>query len=163
MRNSLIAVLFSLITIGLNAQTKDANYIVDYSQAIICGMDEETFAVIEPDWKKDNPEITGNMIESLLEKTSKILPFKKSSPNTIIVQVLSITENGKFNCNVELIDASNNTVFKVNNITCSKGGTWGTKLHLMKEGAHNEGRNIGNAIKKALKDKKYKQRDKYEL
>lgn len=163
MKKFLLAICCVIFSLNLDAQINDANIVVDYSNATICGLDEESFAEIEKDWYKDNPEITGNMIEEIIDKIGKAIAFKKNSPNTIQISVNSISENGKFNCSVELIDSMHNSILKVNNITCSKGGTWGTKLHLIKEGAHKEGRNIGKAIKSALRNKKYKPIDKYEL
>lgn len=151
MRKFLLSTLCSLFLSICYAQVNDANYIVDYSQAIICGMETEAFAVIEPDWDKDSPEISGNLIEEMLKKTGEILPFKKSSQNKVKVIVHSISDNGKFICDVELLDAKNTIICKSENIKCSKGGTWGSKLHLMKEGAHKEGSKLGSALKKAYK------------
>lgn len=100
-----------------NAQISDANYVVDYSQALICGMDEESFAEVEPDWYKDRPEITGGLIEGMMSKLAKSIPFKKSSQNTIKVTVISITDNGKFNCNIALYDSNGTLKAQANNIT----------------------------------------------
>ena len=134
-----------------NAQVSDANYIVDYSKAIICGMDEESFAELELDWYKDRPEITGGLIEGIMDKLGKTIPFKKSSRNTVKVTVISITDNGKFNCNIELFDSNGRLMAQARNIRCSKGGTWGSKLHLMKESTEKEGKKLGAALKKEIK------------
>ena len=147
----LITLCFFFYSAGY-AQVTDAYYLVDYSNAVICGMDTEAFSVIETDWDKDNPEISGNILQDMLKKTGDIIPFKKDSKNKVIVIVRIITDNGRFTCDVALYDANNNVLCKAENIQCSKGGTWGTKLHLMKEGAHKEGRKLGSALKKAYKN-----------
>ncbi len=149
MKKLVLIVVCSLLSVAVNAQLTDANYVIDYSQAIICGMDEETFAEVETDWREDNPEISGNMIQEMVDKLQDALPFKKNSKNTVKVTVRSITDNGKFVCDAELIDAEQKSLFKVEGVKCSKGGTWGSKLHLMKEGAYNEGKKLGSALKKA--------------
>lgn len=147
MKRLLIVIFCFVLCSAANSQIiKDANYSVDYSQVMICGMDEETFAEVEEDWFKDRPEISGNILQELLNKTAKYLSFKKSSQNQVIVYVKNISDNGKFNADIALFNEKNELFFKIQNVSCSKGGTWGTKLHLMKEGALKEGKNLGNAF-----------------
>lgn len=63
----LITLCFFFYSAGY-AQVTDAYYLVDYSNAVICGMDTEAFSVIETDWDKDNPEISGNILQDMLKK-----------------------------------------------------------------------------------------------
>ena len=148
--------LFTLLlfTIVLKAQISGAYYVVDYSQALICGVDEETFAVIETDWEKDKPEISGGIIQGLMDRLGSLIPFKKKSSNTVTVVVKKITEKGKFNCDIMLRDENGIIQAQANNIGCTNGGKWGSKLHLMKESTRKEGRNLGSALKTAIKNKK---------
>ncbi len=114
-------------------------------------MDENSFAVYEKDWFKDKPMITGLMLQEVFLRTGERLIFKKDSPNTVKVTVLVITENGGYNCTVELIDDKSNALFEPKAVTCYKGGTFGTKLNLMKDGAKKIGATIGKALKTELK------------
>lgn len=149
-RRNFLCILFSFACLLTYGQSRDANFIVDYSQGLICGMDEESFASIEHDWYKDNPVISAKLIEGMMVGLKGVIIYNKNSANKVIVTVRSITENGKFNCDVNYVDSLGDTVMKIIGITCSKGGTIGTKLHLMKEGAPKEGENIGTAIRKSI-------------
>lgn len=151
MKKLFIFLSWFFLAISLKAQIKDANYVIDFSEALICNMDEESFAVYETDWFKDKPEIVGIFLEEILKKTGKLLPFRKSSENTVRVIVRKVTDNGKYRCDMELVDNKNSRLIDIKDVNCSKGGTWGTKLNLMKEGAHKEGSNLGSAMKSAFK------------
>lgn len=151
MKRVFFTILCIVLSLSVNAQVSDANFIVDYSDVIICGMDEPSFADMEEDWYKDKPEISGKLIEKMLDRMGNRIVFKKSSANTIKISVHSITDNGKFVCDAVLLDPNQTTLVAVKNIDCSKGGTFGSKLHLMKEGACKEGSRLGAAFMKEYK------------
>ena len=145
----LLANLFCVMVI--NAQVSDANYVVDYSQAQICGYDEETFAEIERDWNSDKPDITDGIIQGMLKQLGSFIPFKKNSYNTIIVLVRSISNRGAFNCDIALRDEKGTILAQATNVNCLKGAAIGTKLRLMKASSEKEGKNLGRALKIAYK------------
>ena len=91
------------------------------------------------------------MLQEVLLRTGERLVFKKDSPNTVKITVLVITENGGYNCIVEFIDDKNTALFEPKPVTCYKGGTFGSKLNLMKDGAQKIGKTIGKTLKAALK------------
>lgn len=151
---NLLLLIICLFTTNINAQITDANCVVDYSQALICGMDEETFAEMETDWYNDKPEITGGMIHGIMDELDSSIKFKKSSPNTIKVTVKSITDKGKFVCDVALLDASNTIIAQSKDIKNTQRLKWGTKLFPMKRGAKSEGEELGSALESELKKAK---------
>lgn len=94
MKHLCFVIICSVLPVFANAQVRDANYIVNYSNAIICGMDEESFSKFEEDWQKDKPEVNSKLIEGVLAKVGDYIIFRKNSLNTVLVDVVSITEKG---------------------------------------------------------------------
>ncbi len=151
MKHFCFVIICSVLPVFANAQVRDANYIVNYSNAIICGMDEESFSKFEEDWQKDKSEVNSKLIEGMLAKVGDYIIFRKNSLNTVLVDVVSITEKGGFNCNMSYLDSANNIVAQEQHITISKGGTFGSKLNLIKDGAKKEGVLLGRVLKKITK------------
>lgn len=151
MKKTLILLISCLMAITSSAQKFETRFLVDYSTAIICGMDEESFMEYEKDWTTDKPEISSRIISEIQKKTDGLMVIKKDAPNIIKITIESITDNGGMYCNLVCSDSDGNILFKIENVSCKKGGTFGTKLNLMKDGAEKLGSKIGSLLKKELK------------
>ncbi len=138
--------------IGSSQSYKDFNIVIDFSQAKICDMSEESFAEYERDWNKDKPDILSKMIESVILSSKKYITYNKQSSNTLFIRVIEIDEWAIFNCDIEFIDSDNNKVFEVLAIGCS-GDTFVARslLRRIKNGAFLEGLEIGKELKKRFK------------
>lgn len=148
---SLLILFSGLLAFG---QTWDVNVKVDYSKALICDMDEESYAIIESDWYKDKVEITHKLTTELLKETKKFLKLKLSSPITLLVTVNSIGKEGEFNCDAEVIGENKETILSVKDIRrCTATSFWITNLRRMKINARDEGWELGRALKEQYKEK----------
>ena len=150
MKQFLLTIVGILMFGIANAQRVELSIDIDYSEAVICGMDEETFAEYEKDWRTDKPEINSIIVKKMLKSMADNFLIKKNAPNIVKIKMYNITENGGMNCSVEVIDSAGVTKVKVDEVKCNRGGVFGTKLNLMKDGAEKIGSMIGRKIKKAL-------------
>lgn len=153
MKKTFALAICSLMALVANAQVLEAKIVIDYSSAYIHGVDEKSFAKIEEDWYKDKPGINSLIIDKILDKAIPFIRMKESADNTIKINVERINSKGGFSCNVVCAKTNGDTVFNIDNIAIKKGGTVGSKLNLIKDGAPKIGSKLGSAIKKELKKK----------
>ncbi|MDO4462692.1 MAG: hypothetical protein Q4C30_09440 [Bacteroidia bacterium] len=128
------------------------NVEVDYSEAMIHGMGEADFAVVEQDWYVDKPEIISYIIEYMQDELgNKISVGKTSGANyTLVVLPQSIRRKGDTISRAILKDKDGNELCEIDKIE-AEGGTFGTKLNLIKDGAKETGTVLGKYLKKQLK------------
>ncbi len=134
-----------------NARVFEAKIVIDYSSAYIHGMDEKSFAKLEEDWYKDKPGFNFLIIDRILDKAIPYLRINENADNTIKINVEKINSSGGFSCNVVCTKTNGDVVFNIDNVYNKKGGTIGSKLNLIKDGATKIGSKLGSAIKKELK------------
>lgn len=133
------------------AQEGKAKIVVDYSEALIHGMSEEEFAEYEPDWKKDKPVVIGKFLAYFSEELDGMLVChgKAASPFTVLVKMLSINVKGNTVLSIHILK-DNVEVATIKGIK-EDGGTFGSKLNLIKDGAEHVGEKSGAFLKKVLK------------
>ena len=123
------------------------NFELNYSKARIHGMTEAEFAKYEEDWYKDMPQIVGDFLDGLNAQLSNYVRFGNypTAKYTVRVDVLDVATDGSCDSDVLLLDANSNVVAKIEGLQ-GAGGTFGTKLYLIKRGAAQSGRRLGKII-----------------
>ena len=143
---------------GSFAALKDISRVrleIDFTQAFICGMTEDEFAVYEKDWEKDQPEIVSRFMTECNKKCGNgvYVGLYRESPYLIRIIVHSISSDGDWDCDAFLVDAEGSEVAAILNLRES-GGKFGTKLNLIKDGAAHTGELFGILLKRAIKKEK---------
>ena len=125
--------------------------IVDYSNAIIMDMTEAEFAEYEEDWYKDQPQIMSELIEEANDKLDGVLRLSRTRTTNYILRwaVDWIDESGTIMSDFYLETASGEVLAVIENVK-GKGGVFGTKLNLIKDGAEETGESLGEFIKREL-------------
>lgn len=156
---TIVIVCLSVVTYGQTvsgsfvglAQEGRAKFEMDFSEASIHGMSEEDFAVYEEDWDKDLPKVIADFLGEAADRLSGLLRLGSHQKTNYRLRVVvnSISSRGDFVCdlyvmNGEQVEAS------IKYIT-GKGGLFGTKLNLIKDGAEHTGKVAGNLLKRELK------------
>ena len=126
--------------------------VVDYSNAIIMDMTEEEFAEYEEDWYKDQPAIMSKFIEEANEELGGRLRLSRTKDSNYILRwaVEWIDENGTIMSDFYLETADGEIIAVIENVK-GKGGVFGTKLNLIKDGAEETGESLGKFLKIQLK------------
>ena len=134
------------------AEAGIAYFEVDYSNAIIHGMSEEEFAEYELDWDKDMPQILGCFRSNLTERAGEYLALvtKKKVALTLRWVVLSINTKGDTKSELHVLDADGVLLAKIVELY-GEGGTIGSKLNLIKDGAKSSGKKAGSFLKRELR------------
>lgn len=163
----LVSILFSLVfafnchaqTVTKNVFPKDIkgarlNFKVDFSEALICGMNEKEFSEYEKDWEEDKPTIVKNFRSGAnlsIGKTYAVGDYQDAS-YTIMVKVNTITDEGYIVCDANIIDKDGNVLFTLEKLTGGKEPAFmiGTKLARMKIWATLTGKALGDILKKEL-------------
>ena len=138
---------------GLAACGK-AKFTIDFSEASIHGMSEEDFEYMEPDWSKDLPEIKGDFVGALTDRLNGIviLGTNIKSDYSVNVQVISISTKGNYVCDA-IIKDGDKEVAKIQGVKAD-GGTIGSKLNLIKDGAEHTGKQLGRILLREIKKAK---------
>lgn len=163
MKRLLIALTAVCLQIAVYGQvvTKDSlsvikpgsklGYVLDFSDAVIMGMDEEAFSKYEPDWQEDKPTIVTNFMNGINAKLDGILVATqlKDLDYTVKVSVKNVTTKGFMLCNAVVADKQGNILFEVKQLTGGKEPPFspGTKLAKMKVWATLTGRALGSIIR----------------
>ena len=135
------------------------NFEVDYSEASIHGMSEEDFGDYEYDWYKDKREVTAIIVNECNERCRRAITVGRydKSPYLIKVVIRAISSKGDFDFDAYLLDEEGKQLGSIENLW-GKGGRFGTKLNLIKDGAESAGKNLGIALRTAiLKGKVYRE------
>ena len=125
--------------------------VVDYSNALIMDMTEEEFAEYEEDWYKDQPMIMDKFMKINDELGDKLRVSKiKTSNYTLRWAVEWIDKDGTIMSDFYLETADGEVIAVIKRVK-GKGGTFGTKLYLIKTGAERTGKVLGEFIRKQLR------------
>lgn len=151
----------TLITICLSgsAQQKTGSFsqirnearvkmIIDYSEASFMGMSESQFSEFEEDWVHDKVEMVSLYYSSANEKLKGVLTlgdYSFETPFTLRLMVRSIDVKGNHDCDLFLLNKDGEELAKIIGLR-AKGGTFGSKLNLMKDGAEHTGEEIGSLL-----------------
>lgn len=132
-----------------------ANIEVDFSDASIHYMTEEEFAQYEQDWKKDKPEVIADFIEGVTDKLKGRLVVGTCLKTPFLLKVLvqNVTTKGDYICDV-LVFNEENVLATIKNVKAD-GGTIGSKLNLIKDGAEHTGEKLGKLFSREIQ-KAYK-------
>ena len=139
---------------GLKDQSR-VYFEVDFSQALIHGMSEADFADYETDWYKDKRHIVSlitNNCNDIVHRFFLVGNYPEAKYFLKLV-VRSVSEKGDFVCDLYLYDEEDKQVGLVEGIW-GKGGIFGTKLNLIKDGAKSTGEEVGRALYFALRNGK---------
>ena len=138
-------------TLPKNLKEAQMNFQMDFSKAMILGMSESEFAEYEKDWYDDKPTIIHNFVVGANLALGKSYRFGdyKNARYAVKVLVNTITEEGFFICEVDIVDEKNEVVFHLDSLT---GGSEpaigiGTKLARMKVWATLTGKKLGSILK----------------
>ncbi len=136
------------------AQTGQTKIELDYSEAVIHGMNEDDFAIYETDWYKDKPMIMGLFMREFSDALRSSLLFRKNSNNlTIVVKFTLINTKGDTTLNIHLVKnkGSQDEVILGSILDIKEeGGSIGSKLNLIKDGAEHSGEKAGKTLRKVI-------------
>ena len=118
-----------------------ANIKVNYTDASIHGLSEEDFSYIEPDWEKVKPTVLLKIISQLSDRLQGKLTFglKRENSYTIVINVISINSKGTHLSNVDIISPSGEVEASIQGVE-GKGGTFGSAINLIGDGAKSTGK-----------------------
>ena len=102
------------------------------------GMSEADFSEYEKDWKEDKPQI---------------VDFFITRANIPLEGLVILGSFPKAAYTLTLLDAGRSVLARLSGV-CAKGGTWGTKLNLIKDGARHTGKKLGEALRAEIKKAK---------
>ena len=166
MKKSIIAFfLFTALFTSANAQAVKGtfsplqeetrvNFIVDFSEADIMGMSEDEFYDYEEDWEHDKVEVLSlftNYANDVMDNVPRLGNYKNVN-YTLKLIVRAVDIKGNYDCDVLLMKGDD--VIGEGIGLMAKGGKFGSKLNLMKDGAENTGKALGKFLLKAIKMKK---------
>ena len=108
-------------------------------------------------WKKDQPMISGGFVNCLNDTLKETIRFGSypTANYTLKVEVLDVSTSGDFDSDVYLLDNKGQVVAKISRLV-APGGTFGTKIALIKDGAKHSGIVLGKFLMKELKKAKKK-------
>lgn len=135
------------------AHVNKVNFEIEFVS--IHGMSEADFGNYEKDWFTDKPEVVGKILENANKKLKGTFNMMSNagSEYTVKLVVNSISKKGNYSCEMQVLDAHKKVIAKWIDIK-SKGGTFGTKLNLIKDGAEDLGKEVGSLLKSEVKKAK---------
>ena len=125
--------------------------VVDFSQADIMSMSEEEFAVYEEDWEKDKPELLSRFYSYANKRLKNALVLGNYTADTdyeLTLCIKTVDLKGNYDCDL-ILSADGTEIGRAIGIR-AKGGTFGSKLNLMKDGAEHTGEAMGKFLLKAM-------------
>ena len=139
------------------ARIRRSTFEIDYSNASIHGMSVAYFAKYEPDWEKDQLQIISSFIGELTDITPELLFQTKSSNYELTLRwvILHISTKGDITSELHLLNHKGELVAKIIDLE-GKGGIFGSKLNLIKDGAKDSGKFLKIELKKYSKSNKTK-------
>lgn len=132
----------------LNSVNK-VNFVMEF--LCIHGMNEEAFSQYETDWYCDKPEIVGKFTAYANQKLAGhiMLGAYPHAEFTVKAVVNNISVKGDYDCDLVVLDAKKRMIALISGIH-DRGGVWGTKLNLIKDGAESTGKKFGSVLKKEI-------------
>ena len=129
-----------------------AKVILDFSDASIHGMTVDDFANYEKDWEIDKPIIISKFIIGLGEKCPSIrFGTELNGEITLLVKVISINTKGNYVCKAFIMNSQQEKIACITELN-ARGGTFGSKLNLIKDGAEHTGVALGKFINRMIRD-----------
>ena len=127
-----------------------AKVVLDFDNASIHGMTVGDFAEYEQDWNIDKPEIEGKFKSALADKCD-VIQFgnELDADITLHVKVLSINTKGNYSCECIVKSRQGEKIAIIEGVI-ARGGTFGSKLNLIKDGAEHTGIMLGKFLKRTL-------------
>lgn len=131
---------------------KRVNLIVDFSEGTIMGMDETAFAELEQDWEKDKADVLGRIVSNASSKCKNKMVLGKLSKADYSIRIIvrSVSNNGSFLCDGEVLDNAGLVLSRFNGVK-GRGGKFGSKLNLIKDGAERTGNDLGSFLNSNVK------------
>ena len=108
-------------SLALLNNVEKANFQIEFLS--IHGMTENDFSKYEVDWETDK--------------------------YTVKAIVNEINQKGNYDCDIVVLGSNKQVIAKITGVR-AKGGVWGTKLNLIKDGAENTGKKFGEILKSEL-------------
>lgn len=163
-KSLLLAVISIVFAFNSNAQEiekgtlqslkgqKKVNFVVDYSKTSFNGKNEKSFSEYETDWYKDKTEVISYIIDGVLKEVKDYILIGEypDAEYTLTLYPDLIERKGDTEAHAELTDKSGNVLCVIEDIE-GEGGTFGTKLNLIKDGSKEIGANFGKFLKKQLR------------
>ena len=157
---SLVLTLLLVITSTAQVVTKNSlsvlkpgstiGYALDFSHAVIMGMDENEFSNYEKDWLKDKPKVVSNFLNGINNKLDGIIIVAPSQETDYIlkVSVRSVSTKGYMVCDAVVLDKDGKSLFVAEQVNGGKEPpiSPGSKLAKMKVWATLTGRSLGSII-----------------
>ena len=128
---------------------QSANLEIVYNK--IHGMPEADFAAYETDWNDDKPEIESLIWSNIYDavKSKCHLDLGNNADLTVRIVVNSVSVKGDHSFELHLLDKNDKVLGKIEGLF-GKGGMFGTKLNLIKDGAKSTGKRAGALLKKYI-------------
>ncbi len=167
MKNLLLLASFAMLCLGANAQkivsgslspVKNAekiNFVVDYSKTSFNGKNEAAFSEYEEDWQKDKPEVIDYILAGVRDNLKGKISFGEfaDAEYTLTIYPIEIERKGDTEAEATITDKQGNVICSMKDFE-GEGGTFGTKLNLIKDGAKELGQNVGKFLKKQIRKAK---------
>jgi len=135
---------------------------IDFSDAVIMGMSEEEFSEYEEDWEHDKVEVYSlfyNYVNEVLKGNIIVGNYKQDTEYVLQVKILTVDVRGDYDSDVYLIHnhpgGEQETVATIEGLF-ARGGKFGSKLNLMKDGAEHTGNALGKVLLKEMTAKRSK-------
>lgn len=126
-------------------------YVVDFSDAVIMGMDEDTFSQYEKDWLKDKPVVESKFLNGINDKLDGILIVTPSKDVDYIlkISVKTVSTKGHIICDAFVVNKDGNLFFAAEQVNGGKEPpiSPGSKLAKIKVWAMLTGRSLGSIIR----------------
>lgn len=139
------------------SQAQVVDLAVDFSNASIHNMDENTFAIYEPDYAVGKLEVIAKLAEEFNDekKVGFILGNFPKADYTVKVNVVSVNRKGDMLSNAEILDIDGNVIATISDIK-GDGGTFGSNMNLMGDGCKSTGEALAKRMAKMIKVEKKK-------
>lgn len=131
-------------------QEKRVKFAIEFMS--VHGMTEDDFNAYEKDWYKDKPAIVAKFLAYANQGLGNKLTLGNypNSKYTVKAVVVDINVRGDYLCDLVVLDSSDNEIAKITDIR-GRGGVFGTKLNLIKDGAEHTGENFGLTLLKYIR------------
>lgn len=119
------------------------------------GMSENDFGDYERDWFKDKPSVVAMFLEFANRELGNTLRlgYCPDAKYTVKAIVNSISAKGNFLCDLVVVDTLETEIAKIVDIK-EDGGTFGSKLNLIKDGAKHTGKKFGLVLSSFIRKAK---------
>ncbi len=138
-------------SIDILADQTQINVVADYSKASIMNMTEAEYGEYEPNWAKAKPTIVSKFVDGLIDKIDERIIFGRlpHAQYTLRWVVLHVNTKGDTWSDIVVENSSGEVVLRITDLK-GDGGTFGTKLNLMGDGAVESGEVLGKFLRRNL-------------